>query len=94
MNQQSTFGDLKAECQSRLKLDPKTLNLFADQTLRKKVFGADANLLTQIGLKHGDTIYVGNKDVVMTGVAAAIEKEKQHEEALKRLEEAKNAPPK
>ena len=85
---------MKAECQSRLKLDPKTLNLFADQTLRKKVFGADANLLTQIGLKHGDTIYVGNKDVVMTGVAAAIEKEKQHEEALKRLEEAKNAPPK
>jgi nuclear protein localization family protein 4 len=30
----------------------------------------------------------------MTGVAAAVEKERQHEEALKRLEEVKNAPPK
>ena len=30
----------------------------------------------------------------MTGVAAAVEQEKSREEALKRLEEAKTAPPK
>ena len=30
----------------------------------------------------------------MTGVAAAVEQEKNREEALKRLEEAKTAPPK
>jgi len=85
---------LKWQFKQRLNIDPNTLQLFFDQACKKKVTATDKQLLTQAGLKHGDMLYIGNKDVVMTNVQEQAKIEEQKAEALKRLEEAKNAPPK
>ena len=54
--------------------------------MKRKIQAAtDTQLLTQCGVKHGDTLYLGNKDVVMTSVVELQKQEEQRAEALKRL---------
>lgn len=54
--------------QERLSVNPNTVAMFADQALRKKINGKDSQLLTALGIKHGDIIHLGNTDAVMTSV--------------------------
>ena len=42
--------------------------VFADQSLRKRITGADSQGLPSLGLKHGDIIHIGNADVTMTSI--------------------------
>lgn len=42
--------------------------VFADQSLRKRITGADSQGLPALGLKHGDIIHIGNADVTMTSI--------------------------
>jgi predicted lysophospholipase L1 biosynthesis ABC-type transport system permease subunit len=71
MTQESKMEDLKWQLKERLQLDPKTVQLFADQGMKKKIVAADSMLLIKAGIKHGDMIYIGNQDVVMTSVVEA-----------------------
>ena len=45
MTDKSTFKDLKTELQKRLNIDPKTVALFLDQTLKKRIVGSDLQTL-------------------------------------------------
>lgn len=79
MKKSNTFGDLKklvscclsdywGQLKERLNLEPNSVAIFADQALRKRIMGVDSQLLTALGLKHGDIIHIGNTDVTMTAV--------------------------
>lgn len=62
------MGQLKCEIRDRLNINPKELALFTDRALKKRIDGTDMQLLTALGLKHGNNLYIGNKDVVMQSV--------------------------
>lgn len=62
--------------------------------MRKKYDAPDKQLLAAAGIKHGDTLYIGNKDVVMNSVLESEAAEKKKADALARMEELKNALPK
>ena len=93
MTQQSTFQDLKFQFKERLNLEPAKVTLFADQAMRKKYQAPDSQLLSAAGIKHGDTLFIGNQDVVMTSVVQQEKQEQDREAALKRREQILNAPP-
>jgi len=50
-------------------------------------------LLSAAGIKHGDTLFIGNQDVVMTSVVQQEKQEQDREAALKRREQILDAPP-
>lgn len=69
--QTASYSDLKTELSSRLSVDPRSLQIFADEKYTKKIAAPDTANLAQLNLKNGDMIYIANQDTVMAAVVAS-----------------------
>ena len=58
----STFLQLKQLIEERTQIKPKDQKLYFDQKFSKKIYYSDSTLVTKIGLKQGDAIYLQNSD--------------------------------
>lgn len=91
MLQTSTWKDLAMDLEKRLNVDPRKLTICSDQGMKKVIKGQDQHLLTQLGIKHGDMLYLANKNVEMASVIEEQKKaEAEKEKAMQKMEESKD----